>query len=169
MNEWIEKNLSELTLICNKITRSDDVHDLLHSCIEQLLKNQKVQTLPDNEKLYFFARIVRNNYSSNSSPYYHQYKKHQYIEFKDIEIVDVEYKESPITLEWVNKKINIDKRTDKWYFARLFQIYLEEGCSIKNTAKRTTIPPNTVSKDINSYRRELRAAREKFISDGMQL
>ena len=167
MNEWIEKNLSELKLICNKITRSDDVHDLLHLCIEQLLKNQKVRTLPDKEKLYFFARIVRNNYSSHSSPYYHQYKKYQFTEFKDIEIVEVEYTESPITLEWVNNKINTDKRTDMWYFARLFQIYLEEGCSIKNTSKRTTIPPNTVSKDINKYRRELNKARENYLSNGL--
>lgn len=167
MNSWIEKNLNELILICKKITRSDNVDDLLQTCIEQLLKNQKVQTLPDNERLYFFARIVRNNYSSNSSPYYHQYKKHSYMEFKDIEIKDVPYEESPITIDWVNNKINNDKRTDKWYFARLFQIYLEEGCSIKNTAKRTTIPPNTVSKDINIYRRELRHDRDKFLSDGL--
>lgn len=76
-----------------------------------------MRTLPDKEKLYFFPRIVRNNYSSNSSPYYHQYKKFQFTEFKDIDIPDIEYKESPITLEWVNNKINTDKRTDMWYFA----------------------------------------------------
>ncbi len=167
MNKWIEENLKELKLICNKITRSDDVDDLLQLCIEQLLKNQRAYSLPDQERLYFFARIVRNNYSSKSSPYYHQYKKYQFIEFKDIDIPDVEYRESPINIEWVNNKITQDKKTDKWYFARLFQIYLEEDCSIKNTAKRTTIPPNTVSKDINSYRRDLRTARQNFLDNGM--
>ena len=169
MNEWIEKNLKELKLICQKVTRSDAPNDLFQTCIEQLLKNQKAPDMPDNERLFFFARIVRNNYQSRSSPYYHQFVKFQYQEFNDIDIPDVEYSESPITIDWVRNKIKEDKRTDKWYFSRLFEIYIEEGCSIKKTAKRTTIPPNTVSKDINTYRRELRKEREKFIQDGLQL
>ena len=84
-----------------------------------------------------------------------------------MDIPDVEYRESPINIEWVNNKIAQDKRTDKWYFARLFQIYLEEDCSIKNTAKRTTIPPNTVSKDINTYRRDLRSSRQNFLDNAV--
>lgn len=145
----------------------EDVSDLLHTCIEQLLKNKKVRDLPDNERLYFFARIVRNNYSSKSSPYYHQYTKHKFQELPDKDFIDDEYQEPEINLEWVKNRIIIDKRGENWYFARLFEIYIEEGCSIKNTAKRTTIPPNSVSRDINKYRQELRQHRNKFLRNGL--
>lgn len=163
IGSWIESNLSELSLICNKITRSDTINDLLHCCIEQFLKNKKVPDLCDNEKLYFFARIVRNNYQSTSSQFYRQYKKHSYEELNDIDILDEPYQESPINLDWVHTQITKDKRDGNWYFARLFEIYIEEGCSIKNTSKRTTIPPNSVSRDINRYRNELRIKRKIFI------
>lgn len=163
INHWIDINLSELSLICNKITRSDTINDLLHCCIEQFLKNKRVPDLCDNEKLYFFARIVRNNYQSRSSQFYRQYKKHSYEEFKDIDIPDEEYVEPQINIDWVHNQITKDKRGENWYFARLFEIYIEEGCSIKNTAKRTTIPPNSVSRDINRYRTELKIKRNIFI------
>lgn len=163
LNDWITTNLSELTLICNKITRNNIVGDLLQCCVEQFLKNQKVKELCDKEKLFFFARIVRNNAQSRSSVYYRQYKKHSYEEFKDVDIPEEPYYESPINLEWVREQISTDKKNGNWYFARLFEIYIEEGCSIKNTAKRTTIPGNSVSRDINRYRNELKIKRELFI------
>jgi hypothetical protein len=57
--------------------------------------------------------------------------------------------------------ITIHKKGEWWYYARLFELYLEEGASITNLSKRTTIPLNSVSRDINKYRRELRRLRNE--------
>lgn len=150
-------NYEELKLICKKISRLEDVDDLLHSCVLQFLSNKKVVDIPEPQRLFFFAKIVRNNYNSKSSPYYHQYTKHQFNELGQIEIPEVEYEEK-ITLDWVKNQINILKK-EHWYFGRLMELYLEEGCSITKLARRTTIPINSVSRDINKVRKILRQKR----------
>jgi len=161
LNQWITENYSELKLICQKITKQQDVDDLLHSCIEQLLLNRNAPMIGDKERLFFFARIVRNNAHSTTSKYYNEYNKFKFTEFNNTNIKEQEYEEPEINLDWVNKMITIHKKGEWWYYARLFELYLEEGASITNLSKRTTIPLNSVSRDINKYRRELRRIRNE--------
>lgn len=159
LNTWITKNYNELKTICSKITRGQDYDDLLQICIEQFLHNQVVKTIPDKEKLFFFARIVRNNYNSKSSKYYYTYRKYQFNEIGELEIPEVEYQETEFNLEWVNQQL----KTFDWYYMRLFELYVEEGCSITKLSKRTTIPINSVSRDINKVRKELLKRRNKLL------
>ena len=156
LNDWIENNFKELENICNKITRGEDYDDLLQICVEQFLRNRKVADIPDKEKLFFFARIVRNNYHSNSSPYYHTYRKFKFSEIDNLDIEYLELEESPIDLMWVRNQLNhLD-----WYFKRIMEMYIEEGCSITKLSRRTTIPLNSVSRDINKVRKILKQKRD---------
>ena len=160
INTWIENNIEEIKKICSRITRGEDSEDLLQLSIEQFLNNKKVPTIPDKEKLFFFTRIVRNNYNSKSSPYYHQYKKFQFTSIENIEIEYLEEEEPIITLDWVYDEL---KKLD-WYYQRMMEMYIVEGCSITKLSQRTTIPLNSVSRDINKIRKILKEKR-----NGMQL
>ena len=158
LNDWISSNIEELKKICSSITRGQDSEDLLQLSIEQFLNNKKVPDIPDKEKLYFFTRIVRNNYNSKSSPYYHLYKKFQFLEIENIEIPYLELEEDVITLDWVYNEL---KKLD-WYYRRMMEMYIEEGCSITKLSKRTGIPLNSVSRDINKIRKILKEKRNEL-------
>ena len=161
INNWIENNFNELKKICDKITKGEDSDDLFQLSVEQFLKNRKSDDIPDNEKLFFFARIVRNNYNSNSSPYYHTYRKFKFSDIDNIDIQYLEYEEPVISLEWVMTQLN----ELEWYYKRLMELYIEEGCSITKLSKRTTIPINSVSRDINKVRTILINKRKEELKD----
>ena len=160
MNDWLSENYNELKNICNKFSTPEEVDDLLHLCIEQFIKNKKVHQVPDDEKIYFFTKIVRNQYHSKSSKYHYTYRKYQFNESIEYDTPDVEYEEDSFNLNWVHEQL---KKID-WYYGRLFELYIEEGCSVTKLSKRTTIPINSVSRDINKVRRELKQLR-----DGMRM
>jgi len=156
---WITSNYEELKKICRFVSKSYDVDDLLHTCVEQFLINKKVGELDNAQKLYFFTKIVKNQFHSQTSKYYYQFKKSQSENLFDIEIVDEQYEEDPFNMNWVRKQLDDMKQTKDWYYGRLFELYIEEGCSITNVSKRTTIPINSVSRDINKVRKELNKKR----------
>jgi DNA-directed RNA polymerase specialized sigma24 family protein len=160
LNDWLSKNYNELKNICSKFSTSEEVDDLLHLCIEQFIKNKKVQQIPDKEKLYFFTKIVRNQYHSKSSKYHYTYRRYQFNDVVESDIPDVVYEEDEFNLEWVREQL----KTIDWYYGRLFELYIEEGCSVTKLSKRTTIPINSVSRDINKVRRQLKQLR-----DGMRM
>ena len=159
MNSWIENNYDRLYQITKYISKNNDVEELFQVCIEQVYKNKKFQDLIEEHKFFFWARIVRNNYYSFSSPYGRLYKNRQTEDFKDPNIPDVEYEEFD-ELKWVEEQISLDKKTPNWYYARLFEIYIDQGCSISKTSKKTTIPLNSVSRDVNKYRKWLKERRK---------
>jgi hypothetical protein len=45
------------------------------------------------------------------------------------------------------------------------ELYIEEGCSISKLSKRTTIPLNSVSRDINKVRSILLNKRKEELKD----
>ena len=162
MNDWLSENYNELKNVCNKFSTPEEVDDLLHLCIEQFIKNKKVHQVPDNEKIYFFTKIVRNQYHSKSSKYHYTYRKYQFNESVEYDTPDVEYEEDSFNLNWVHEQL---KKID-WYYGRLFELYIEEGCSVTKLSKRTTIPINSVSRDINKVRRELKQLRNGMRMQG---
>lgn len=166
LNYWVSTNYNELKNICYKFSTSEEVDDLLHVCIEQFFKNKKVIDVPDKEKLYFFTRIVRNQYKSKTSSYHYTYRKYQFNELyptKDIE--DEQYQENKIDIDWVMNQIEEDKKAGDWYFSRLFEIYIELNCSVTNTSNKTSIPINSVSRDLNKYRKRLKQLRNKQLNN----
>ena len=162
MNEWVEKNYIRIKKMCDKFNIGIDTDDLCQSCIEQFLINKKVSELPEDRWFYFLTRIVMNNAQSNTSKFYTEYRKHKFSEIKNIELVDVEYEEG-ITYDWVLEQIKEIKK-DEWYYGRLFELYLQVGCSISKLAEMTTIPLNSVSRDINKIRKILREKRKQHLT-----
>ena len=161
INDWIENNFKELKKICNRITKGQDSDDLFQLSIEQFLINRRIVDIPDKEKLFFFARIVSNNYNSSSSPYYHTYRKFKFSELDNLDIEYLSYEEPMIDLNWVKNELN----QLEWYYKRLMELYIEEGCSITKLSKRTTIPINSVSRDINKVRKILLNKRKEELKN----
>lgn len=162
INNWIEKNHKELKKICNSISKGDEPEELCQFCIEQFLLNKKIDSIPESARLYYFTRIVQNNFNSKSSRYYFLYKKNKTQELFEPEIADTPYEEDPIDLNWVRKQIELDMKFGDWYYSRLFQIYIECGASVTKTSKKTTIPTNSVSRDLAKYRKRLLQLREEY-------
>jgi DNA-directed RNA polymerase specialized sigma24 family protein len=162
INNWVISNFKELQKICKSVSKSQNYDDLCQICIEQFLVNKRVKELPEDSLLYFFTRIVQNNYYSKSSLYYYTYNKYKFSELTpNDEKQDIDYQEPPIDLDWVKEQLN----TMDWYSKRLFELFIEENCSITNLSKRTTIPLNSVSRDINKVRRELNKRRNKKLNN----
>jgi hypothetical protein len=160
LNDWIVKNYTRLKQVCDKFNIGIDTDDLCQCCIEQFLLNEKVKEIPDAQKLFYFTRIVKNNAASNSSPFYYEHRKFSYVEVKNDNVKDFVEETNEITLDWVYTWLEEYKKVE-WYYGRLFELYLDEGCSISKTSQRTTIPLNSVSRDINKVRKLLRQARNK--------
>lgn len=154
MNQWIIDNYSKLYQITNKICSGKDLDELFQFCMEQFLTYRKVNDIPEQQRLFFFTRIVKNQFHSNTSRFHAMYRKHRFEEIDNIEIEDVPYEDSD-ELKWVYEQIEYDKMFGDWYYARLFEIYISQGCSITKTHKKTTIPLNSVSRDVNRYRKRL--------------
>jgi hypothetical protein len=161
LNAWVNNNFNELKIICQKVSKLNYCDDLLQTCVLQFLTNKKIETVPDNQKLFFFTKIVSNNYNSTTSPYYKDYHKFKFNELKDVDIVDTNYEPQVIDLNWVNNEISELKKT-QWYYARLFELYLEENASLTRLSKRTQIPLNSVSRDIKKVRKILNDKRKKL-------
>ena len=163
MNDWIEQNYNKIKRMCDKFNIGIDTDDLCQSCIEQFLKNKKVRDLPQEKWFYFLTRIVMNNAQSNTSKFYTEYRKYKFNEIKNIELVDIEYDEG-ITYDWVLEQIKVIKK-DEWYYGRLFELYLQVGCSISKLSEMRTIPLNSVSRDINKVRKILREKRKETLNN----
>jgi hypothetical protein len=161
MNDWIEQNYTKIKKMCDKFSIGIDTDDLCQSCIEQFLTNKNVENIPVDKRFFFLTRIVMNNAQSNTSKFYTEYRKHKFSEIKNIEVQDVEYDEG-ITYDWVLEQIK-DIKKEEWYYGRLFELYLQVGCSISKLSQMTTIPLNSVSRDINKVRKILKQKRKEHL------
>ena len=163
MKDWFSKNYNKLRNICKSISKENDVDELLHFCIDNLITNDKFNNIVDNNgKIYYFTRVVINNWKSTSSPYYTTYRKEipRVIDY-DIELPDVVLEEEiDIDLEWVETKLKHIMK-EEWYYGRLFELYIEEGCNLTKLNKRTTIPLVSLSRDINKVRELLKQKRKQ--------
>jgi hypothetical protein len=155
-NEWINRNYKDLLHIVENIVKDrGDIDDLFHCVMEQLLKGGKLDGMKDKERVYYFIRVLKNNYFSKTSPYYYQYKKNPHREeFKDIEFFepqpDVEYTEELPDIEWVNKQLS----HLEWFDRDLFLLWMELG-SLTAVSRKTTIPLNSVGRYINQTKQML--------------
>ena len=152
LNDWIEQNINELRKICNSVARQNNTDDLLQLSIHQLLTNKKIQDIPDGEKLYFFARIVRNNFNSKTSKYHKIYRKTNFVELgSNLDIPQEEYEEPILTIEWMLEELELLKKED-WYLATITLHFLSEGCNLTKLSKKVGIPINNLSRDIKKVK-----------------
>lgn len=159
--DWIDKNHSKLLYTTKKIVKNNnDYDDLYQSVVEQILKKTtQLDTLTDKDRLYYFIRVVKNNYFSKTSPYYYQHKKVSCNDVKvDVikDIADEPYVEELPDMFWVYQQLeDLD-----WFSRDLFLMWLELG-TITAVSKQTTIPLNSVGRYIKNIKLEL---KEKWVN-----
>ena len=152
LNDWIEQNINELRKICNRVAKQNNTDDLLQVSIQQFLTNRKVILIPDGEKLFFFARIVRNNFNSKTSKYHKIYRKTNFVELgSNIDIPQEEYTDPILTIEWVLNELEEMKKYD-WYLAQITLHYFAEDCNLTRLSKKIGIPINNLSRDIKKVK-----------------
>ena len=152
LNDWIEQNITELRKICNRVAKQNNTDDLFQTSLEQLLNNKRIYDIPDNERLFFFARIVRNNYNSKTSKYHKIYRKHNFVELgSNIDIPQEEYTDPILTIEWVLEQLEEMKKYD-WYLAQITLHYFAEDCNLTRLSKKIGIPINNLSRDIKKVK-----------------
>jgi len=155
--DWINKNHKEAMDMVKKIcVDKDQQYDLFQSVVEQLLlKPKKVNEIPDSQKMYYFIRVVRNNYNSKTSPYHKEYRKNQNFHTPLIDditegFIDEEYTETLPDIKWVHKQLE----TFDWFDRDLFLLWLEMG-TLTSVSKQTHIPLNSVGRYINKIKKKL--------------
>lgn len=149
--EFIGKNYDETrNLVSSLISNKEDVDDLYHSIIEQLIN--KDTDVTEKEWTYYLIRIIKNNYYSKNSRYYYEFKKP--LELNNEIIDDIEYTEEgkgiEPSLEWVYGQLE----NYFWYDRDLFSLWLELG-TIMQIADETKIPYGTVGKQIREIKKRL--------------
>jgi hypothetical protein len=155
---WVEKN-NDLLLqrVRDIVTHKDDADDLYQSVIEQMLKKpEQMDNIKDEQKIYYFIRVVKNNYFSKTSPYHYQMRKpiENNYELKDNLIEDIEdipYSEDLPDIEWVKNEL----QTLDWFSRDLFLLWLELN-TISNVSRQTQIPLNSVSRYITKIKKILK-------------
>lgn len=148
LQQWIDENHNRLFDIATKISKGIDTNDLFQLCILELLNNRNIHTVPDNEKFFYFARIVKNQFVSKNSKFHKIYRKQRFVELdSNLDIPEEEYQEPIITLDWVFEEIEKIKQKD-WYLGQVFLLFLSKDANLTRTSKITGIPINNLSRDI---------------------
>lgn len=145
-----------LDVVKNIVTNQDDIDDLYHCVLEQILKGKKFDGIDDDQRIFYFVRVLKNNYFSKTSPYYYQYKKNPAKEdFKDITYFDTkadeEYIQNLPDIHWIHEQLT----HLNWFDRDLFLMWLEMG-SLTAVSKQTTIPLNSVGRYIKTTKEILK-------------
>jgi len=139
--------------IALKICKNDEkTEDLLHDVLIQLSNNIKFTGLTGSQKTFFFVKSISNQYYSNNSYFYRQYKKFQYGELYNTEQKDEQYEEKP-TLEWVQEELEKELKNDEdfWYNKGLFEMYMKHK-KLETLHKLTTIPKYSIRQTIKEMK-----------------
>jgi DNA-directed RNA polymerase specialized sigma24 family protein len=165
LNKWIGENHNELQHVIGRITSNHALSDELYQeVILQLLeKPDKINALPDNQKMFYFIRVVKNNWHSNTSPF--QYRRQQdlqrhipYDHSHGKSLLDERYEENGPSMEWVIDQLN----TLDWFNRDLFKMWIDLGTYTK-VSQDTTIPLNSVGKYIKETMHVLNVRWDKEI------
>jgi DNA-directed RNA polymerase specialized sigma24 family protein len=165
LNDWLNKNADDLLETTKNITKNhEDSDELFQSVVLQLLeKPDKIQQIPDNEKKYFFIKVIKNNWFSNTSPYHYQERKYKSYHFLSDEIPDEEhipYSEDGPSMEWVREQL----QDFDWFKRDIFLLWIEVGTMVQ-VHKETTIPLNSVGTYIKQIKQELINRWNKKLKD----
>ena len=149
----------EFRKIAIKMCSNDErTEDLLHDVLIQLATNDKFINLTGKTRTYFFVRSVANQFYSNNSHFYRNYRRMRPDELPASikEIPDEEYIDRP-SLEWVHKELEKELERDKdfWYDKGIFELYLKHK-KLETLHKLTQIPKYSLRDTILKIKKWLR-------------
>ena len=158
-SKWIGENSNEMMKMVNGIVKDRSTADeLFQTVVLQLLeKPDKVDKVPDHQKVFYFIRVVKNNYYPNSSPFQYRRvidkKRHVQIDEELTRMEDVPYEEPLDYKQWVTEQLD-NEELFTWYEKSIFLLYIEMTSYI-SVSKKTTIPVNSVSRHLKSIKNKL--------------
>ena len=159
-NQWIGENSKEMMKMVRGIVKGDDdlADELFQSvCLQLLEKPKKVDEVPDHHKVFYFIRVVKNNYYSKTSPF--QYRRikdrNRNIQIDEglTSIEDVPYQEDFEYKRWVVEQLSKEELFS-WYERDIFMLYVELTSYVR-VSKQTTIPVNSVSRHLKQIKTKL--------------
>lgn len=155
--------------IVQKMTSNDPrSQDLLHDIVEQLSKNKTYNNLPENQKIFFIVRTIKNQFYSNNSKFYKEYRRYQFTNIEQVRELQNEdlYIETP-SIEWIYDEFDkiIKENQDRWYDVGIFKLYIEEKNNLSKLHNRTRIPKYSLRQTLNDMKEELRKRWDKYIND----
>ena len=119
-SEWIGENSNDMVRLVNGIVKDRNTADeLFQTVVLQLLeKPDKVDMVPDHQKVFYFIRVVKNNFYSNSSPFQYRRvidkKRHVQIDEQLTRMEDVPYPETIDYKQWVEDQLD-NEELFTWY------------------------------------------------------
>ena len=155
--DFISRNNDLLIHTTKNVTNGYSNYMELYQCvIEQILKKpKKMDLIEDEKKLFYFIKIVKNNYYSKTSKY--QYQRIKYdnrnVDFREElnEKLPDDLDENPYPeWDWVEEQLD----TMDWFDRDLFLLWVQLG-TLTAVNKETTIPINSVGKYIKTIKQEL--------------
>ena len=112
-NQWIGENSKKMMKMVRGIVKGDDdlADELFQSvCLQLLEKPKKVDEVPDHHKVFYFIRVVKNNYYSKTSPFMYRRVKDRNRNIQIDEgltsIEDVPYQEDFEYKRWVVEQLS---------------------------------------------------------------
>jgi hypothetical protein len=151
-----EKIYRQYLKASKSITKNDkDAQDLMHDVLIMLDKNETFNNLSNGDKLFFFVRALKNQYSSNSSFYTRNYKKYTFQELRlDFDTADTIYEEKP-SLDWIKEimEVELESNPDFWYEKGIFELWVEHKCFIERVHKQTRIPRYSIKETIEQTKK----------------
>lgn len=154
---WLNDNYDMLMDRVRTISNDADADDLFMCVVEQLLnKSQQIDEIDDKQKLYYFIRVIKNNYNSKTSRYHYEMRKnnhHHTTLLEDIteHFVDDPYTETIPDMIWVENQLN----RLEWWEKDIFLLWVELG-TLTKVSQQTSIPINSVGRYINKIKLKLR-------------
>lgn len=154
-----EKEYQKYRKIAIKICKNDErTMDLFHDVLIQLSTNQKFQELSEDQRKFFFIRAISNQFYSNNSYFYREYRqKNNTTQFSEShEQPETEYQE-PLTMEWVQETLQkrLEEKPEDWYDVGIFRLYIEHK-KLETIHRKTTIPKYSLRITINSMKKWLK-------------
>lgn len=145
--------------VANTITKKDPrTSDLVHDVMISLLNNEYYKTLPEKAGLYFFIKAIKNQFYSNSSYFYRDYRKHSFSSIEYIDISEEEKTPEKPSIDWITEQLqHLD-----WYERGLFELYMEKPV-IKHLSEKTNIPIYSVRKSIKETKKFLLKRWELYL------
>lgn len=157
------KEYNKFKEVAMKICGGDErTEDLFHDVLLQLDSNEKYNLLEEKSRLYFFIRTMTNQFYSNNSAFYRQYRRMAFNEITNMsDTINEEYIDTP-DIQWIKETLSNETKNNPkfWYEEGIFNLYIEHK-KIESLHRKTRIPKYSLRKTINEIKLFLKTKWEE--------
>ena len=156
VNKWFVDNYDDLRHQVLKITAGHELSDdLLHECFIEFQKNKNAEKVIENGSAkFFFIRIVLNQWRSNSSRFYKQYKRDNtkymrlvpewWEDIKDISDYDIELDELiNLNFNIIEEMLKSDIPKER-YLAFVLMLWFSNDMNFAEVSRKMNVSRSTV-------------------------